>query len=1004
MQQQAPLHILVLSNQEGEAARFRGELAALGFPADIREVDSIRDLQRELRESAGNYDLLLAESGWSEALTEARHLAPGLPVVAFADGPEDHELAARWIRDGALDCLFSKEPGPLSRAAYRALHCRRQREAIRKESLECISAFETLRAVVEACPFGLCAVDEHGLVMYWSAEAERMTGWKQEEILGRIPPTIPQEELEPFLKMVSRLVHGDGPGWHLEETPRRRRDGSMFTMAITNSPLRDNSGKVRGVVSSLVDASQWRQMRAQAEAVRVEIEAIGRYRDLLEAAPDAIVEVDSAGRIVLANQSVRRLFGYEPADLIGQPVDLLVPDRFRDTHRHRRTSYMENPSIRPMGSGLKLSARRADGVEFPVEITLSPMNLSGGVHVAAAIRDITERELLASEAARSAEQARTLFEAYPVPAYVYDSETLRFIAVNDKATEEYGYSREEFLERTFKDIWTEYLPGEARSGIRHTRKDGTTFEVDSIIHDMVVSGRPVRMVVAYNITERRRREEELQEAKLKAEAASRSKSEFLASMSHELRSPLHTITGFSELLEEEIEGPLNEKQKRFVQHIYRDSQHLLALINDILDLSKIEAGRLEFRTEDFDLNQAVDEVIGTLRPQADAKSIVILNQIQAELMLRADRLRFKQVVLNLLSNAIKFTPAGGRIGLASSWFRKQIAITVWDTGIGIAAEHRRAIFDVFYQAGATTKGIREGTGLGLAICKRLVEQQNGRIWVESELGEGSRFTFSMPTPQTPPASELHRSTRPTVLVIEEDNSVQQLAVELEPEGYHVTFAGSAREALVKALELQPQAILLDLMLPGGKGWEALENLKSLRDTEKIPVIAISVLPQEGAAPLGAAAHLTKPVAKDTLLSALRKYTQPGEKKSSILLVDDEPAALELAQQIVSGAGYECVLASNGREALERIEEAPPSAIVVDLMMPEMNGFELIFRLKGDSRYSRIPVLVLTGIALSENEVILLRRTTNAILIKGAAWKETLLQQLAILGGKRARRE
>ena len=510
----------------------------------------------------------------------------------------------------------------------------------------------------------------------------------------------------------------------------------------------------------------------------------------------------------------------------------------------------------------------------------------------------------------------------------------------------------------------------------------------------------ILVVAVLWITQLNRQRKALQAARAEAEAANRAKDQFLASMSHELRSPLHTITGFSELLEEEIEGPLNEKQKRFVQHIYRDSQHLLALINDILDLSKIEAGRLEFRTEDFDLNQAVDEVIGTLRPQADAKSIVILNQIQPDLLLRADRLRFKQVVLNLLSNAVKFTPAGGRIGLDSSWFRKQIAITVWDTGIGIAPEHRRAIFDVFYQAGATTKGIREGTGLGLAICKRLVEQQNGRIWVESELGEGSRFTFSMPTPQSPPASELRRTVRPNILVIEEDHSVRHLAGELEPEGYQVTFASSAREALVKALELQPHAILLDLMLPGGKGWEALENLKSVRDTEKIPVIAISVLPQEGAAPLGAAVHLTKPVAKDTLLSALRKYTQPGLKKPSVLLVDDEPAALELAQQIVTGAGYECILASNGKDALERIEEKLPSAIVVDLMMPEMNGFELIFRLKGDSRYSRIPVLVLTGIALSENEVILLRRTTNAILIKGAAWKEALLQQLAILGGKR----
>jgi PAS domain S-box-containing protein len=997
-QSSAPLDILVLSDHAGEAARFQKELAALGFDVDLQEVLSIHDLKGALQN--GSFDLLLVDARWTEAIEEARNLAPGLPVMAFHNGPEDQELAMRWIRDGALDCFFSKEPGPLTRAAYQALHCRRQRQALQREHLETISAADMLHSILTACPFGICAVDENGRVMIWTGEVERMTGWTQEEVLGRVPPTIPPEGLQPFHNMVQRVVKGEGPAWRMEEALRLRKDGTAFTMAISNSPLYDQSGRVRGLVSTQIDLTQWGQFRDQTAAVRSEMEEVSRYRDLLEAAPDAIVEVDGTGRIALANQGVQRLFGYDPRQLIGQSVDMLVPDRFKDTHSHRRRAYMDSPSIRPMGSGLKLAARRADGREFPVEITLSPMHLSGGTHVAAAIRDITDREKLTAEAARNAEQARTLFAAYPVPAFVYDSETFRFLAVNDKAAEEYGYPRSEFLQATYLDVCPETLQNSARAGIRHVRKDGTTFEVDEVVHDVVMGDRPARMVVAYNVTERRRREEELQDARLKAEAASRAKSEFLASMSHELRSPLHTITGFSELLEEEIEGPLNDKQKRFVQHIYRDSQHLLALINDILDLSKIEAGRLEFRTEDFELYPAIEEVVGTIRPQADAKSIAIVNQAQRDLMLRADRLRFKQIIMNLLSNAVKFTPAGGHIGIESAWIRKQIAITVSDTGIGIPAEHRRAIFDVFYQAGATTKGIREGTGLGLAICKRLVEQQNGKIWLESEPGRGSRFSFSLPSPQTPPPPSLRTGSRPVVLVVEDgDQALLHLAHDLEPDGYDVAFATSARDAMVKALELQPQAILLDLMLPGGKGWESLESLKSLRDTEKIPIIAVSVM-QGDSAPLGAAAYLAKPVAKEALLRALQQHMTPGVKKPTILAVDDEPAALELTQQILQSAGFECLLASNGRQALDCLAGRIPAAIVVDLMMPDMNGFELIFRLKGDPRYSRIPVLVLTGITLSDNEVILLRRTTNALLIKGSGWKETLLHQLALLGGKK----
>jgi signal transduction histidine kinase len=237
---------------------------------------------------------------------------------------------------------------------------------------------------------------------------------------------------------------------------------------------------------------------------------------------------------------------------------------------------------------------------------------------------------------------------------------------------------------------------------------------------------------------------ELELRNLEIERANRLKSEFLASMSHELRTPLHTVIGFSELLLEEIEGPLNDKQKRFIGHIHKDSMHLLELINDVLDLSKIEAGRLELRREPFDVAAAIEDVLGSIRSLGSAKAMQLTTSVSVPSALYADRVRFKQVIYNLLSNAVKFTPQGGKIHVNARVLDGFLQITVTDNGIGIAKEQHASVFDKFHQVGATTKGVREGTGLGLAITKHLVEQHGGRISLESEPGKGSCFTITVP--------------------------------------------------------------------------------------------------------------------------------------------------------------------------------------------------------------------------------------------------------------------
>lgn len=380
-----------------------------------------------------------------------------------------------------------------------------------------------------------------------------------------------------------------------------------------------------------------------------------RFRKLLEAAPDAILEVNPEGKIMLLNEAAERMFGYSRGELMGLNVEVLVPAAMRGGHSQHRASYASHPKTRPMGTGLELQGQRKDGSLFPVEISLSPNWIDGSLHVIASVRDITERKQVE-------DRIRVLREQY----------TAELTAKN----------------------------------------------------------------------------EQLEERSQEAEKANRLKNEFLASMSHELRTPLHTIIGFSELLTEQLEGTLNEKQQRFVGHILQDARHLLELINEILDISKIESGRIELKCEEFDFGHCIDEVLAGIRQHAAAKNIQLENRNLFKASLYADRVRIKEIFYNLLNNAVKFTPESGKVWIESTADERSLEVLVCDTGIGIPENEGSAIFDKFYQVENATGQGREGTGLGLAITKHLVELHQGSISVESRLGQGSKFKVTFPLRQT----------------------------------------------------------------------------------------------------------------------------------------------------------------------------------------------------------------------------------------------------------------
>ena len=491
-------------------------------------------------------------------------------------------------------------------------------------------------------------------------------------------------------------------------------------------------------------------------------------------------------------------------------------------------------------------------------------------------------------------------------------------------------------------------------------------------------------------------------------AASQAKSDFIASMSHELRTPLSAILGFSELMRAE---PRHEDGRlvpdEWIEHIHTGGQHLLALINDVLDLAKVEAGRLELEREPFDLRGLILETIAGLRPLAERKHLTITSHGGSEMLL-ADRGRVRQILYNLLSNAIKFTPDGGSIAVEALAGDGSVHVSVTDTGTGIAMADQEVIFDEFKQVGAI--GERQaGTGLGLALARRLVEAHGGEIGLESELGKGSRFTVTFP--QTAAASAAAGAggeaseatsagrTGTDVLVIEDDPSaVRLLRTYLEGDGYEVRFVQDGPSGIAAARANPPAAIILDILLPGTDGWEVLRELKADPDLRDVPVIIVTVVDERGLGlALGAVDYFLKPVDRTALLDRLGRYTFTTKVKSRpvrILAIDDDPAALDLIDSALRPEGFDIVTAGGGQEGIDRASAETFDLVVCDLLMPEVDGFDVVTALKSDPSTSEVPILILTAHTITEAEKKSLNGQILGIVDKGAEGAEGLRRWLA----------
>ncbi|GIX24011.1 MAG: hypothetical protein KatS3mg122_1242 [Caldimonas sp.] len=604
------------------------------------------------------------------------------------------------------------------------------------------------RVLVDDCPDAVMLLSPDGRVCELNATAQQLFGYDPAEAAGVLLSDLiaPAGQADAVAQSLARARDA---GVVVEEVERRRRDGSLVSVSASTKAVLDPQGRLQCYLCTMKDVTHLKVLR-QAQWIE------SRYRTVLEFVPDAIVIANASGCIVYANTQAERMFGYASRQWLGLPVEQLLPERLRAAHAAHRGRYAQAPRARTMGAGLELLGQRRDGREFPVEISLSPMVSDEGVLIVSAVRDLSEREELRRRADR---KFKDLLESAPDAMVIVDAHG-RIVLINSQTERLFGWSRTELLGQSIEILVPSRLRGvhpdhrarfmsnpKVRSmgaglALAGLRKDGSEFPVEISLSPIETEDGLVISAAIRDATERKRIEASLHEA-------NRLKSEFLANMSHELRTPLNGVLGFSELLIDELAGPLNAKQREYVQDILNCGRHLLQLINDVLDLSKIEAGKMDLRPEVFQVEEALQEVCTIINAQARKKSMQVQTLLPAALPpVRLDRQKFKQILFNLLSNAVKFTDSGGHIGVRMEVSSQPplhwLKLSVSDTGIGIAPQDLGHLFEAFRQLDGGLSRRYEGTGLGLALTRKLVELHGGRIEVQSTPGQGSTFTVWLP--------------------------------------------------------------------------------------------------------------------------------------------------------------------------------------------------------------------------------------------------------------------
>jgi PAS domain S-box-containing protein len=898
-------------------------------------------------------------------------------------------------------------------------------------------------------PVGYHELDIDGRITCVNTTELSMLGYAEDEMVGRhVWDFIDDADIARYT--FAEKLRGVKPVRSVERS-FRRKDGTFLPVQLDDQMLKDPNGRLIGIRATMQDITE----RKKAEGL---LKAGALQSAIFNSANFSSIATDANGVVQIFNVGAERMLGYTAGEVMNQvtPADLSDPEELV-----ARAAVLSAEFAIPITPGFEalvfkasrgiediyeLTYFRKDGSRFPAVVSVTALRDARDAIIGYLLigTDNTARKQVEDERTKLDQRlrdqqfyTRSLIESNIDALMTIDPSGI-ITDVNKETEVLTGSTRAELIGAPFKNYFTDAHRAEA--GINRVLAEGkvTDYELTARARDETLT------VVSYNattfhdrdghlqgvvaaardMTEMKRFQRTLQQKNVQLEDASRMKSEFLANMSHELRTPLNAFIGFSEVLKDGLMGDMTARQRGFIGDIFNSGTHLLSLINDILDLSKVEAGKMELDLESVTVASLFANSISIIREKAAARQIRLVVERADDLgSIHADPRKVKQILYNLLSNAVKFTNEGGQVTVrtarvtrtsvgqrARSWagrnfslpestFEDFIEISVTDTGIGVSPEGLARLFTPFSQIDSGLARRFEGTGLGLAMVKLLAELHCGTVAVESAVGEGSSFTIWLPlrvpgksaasgaeTPETLTNGEPLPGAR-IALVVEDDlRAAQLIRVQLEAEGFTVLHAATAETALA-LVGKQPLALItLDVMLPNMDGWEFLGRVKQMRALEHIPIVIISIVADrhKGFA-LGAAAVMQKPISRRDLHAALSDLallpTAQGQTLR-VLVVDDDPKAVELVAIRMAGLPSTVLRAFGGREAIAIAQRELPDVIVLDLMMPDVNGFDVVEELSREPATAQIPILIVTAKQITTDDRVRLNGFVTTIMEKG----------------------